>query len=43
MVSALNDEGTKRDSYNAGADDFVVKPIVPKTFLALINTVLNKQ
>lgn len=43
MVSALSDEGTKRDSFNAGADDFVVKPIVPKTFLTLINTMLNKQ
>jgi DNA-binding response OmpR family regulator len=43
MVSALNDEGTKRDSFNAGADEFVVKPIAPKTFLALVNSVLERN
>ena len=43
MVSALNDEGTKRDSYNAGANDFIVKPIAPKSFLAQINSILDKQ
>ncbi len=42
MVSALSDEGSKRDSFNAGADDFVVKPIQPKSFLTLINATLNK-
>ncbi|MBL8099022.1 MAG: response regulator [Anaerolineales bacterium] len=42
MVSALGDEGSKRDSFNAGADDFVVKPIMPKSFMALINATLNK-
>ncbi|HCR70840.1 MAG TPA: hypothetical protein DIW23_05305 [Anaerolineae bacterium] len=43
MVSALSDDGTKRDSFNAGADEFVVKPIVPKTFLTLINSVLDRN
>lgn len=43
MVSALSDEGSKRDSFNAGADDFVVKPIAPKAFLTLINATLDKN
>lgn len=30
MISALSDDGTKRDSFNAGADYFVTKPILPK-------------
>ena len=42
MVSALSDEGSKRDSFNAGADEFVVKPIQPKPFMALVNNILNK-
>ncbi len=42
MVSALSDEGSKRDSFNAGANEFVVKPIIPKAFLALINAALSK-
>jgi DNA-binding response OmpR family regulator len=42
MVSALGDEGSKRDSFNAGADDFSVKPIMPKSFIALINATLTK-
>jgi DNA-binding response OmpR family regulator len=41
MVSALNDEGSKRDSFNAGADEFIVKPIHPKSFLALIDSTLS--
>lgn len=41
MVSALNDEGTKRDSFNAGADEFITKPIIPKDFVKRINTALN--
>lgn len=43
MVSALNDEGSKRDSINAGADDFIVKPIMPTSFLAKINSFLEKK
>ena len=41
MVSALSDEGSKRDSMNAGADDFIVKPIIPTNFLAKINSFLG--
>ena len=41
MVSALSDEGTKNDSFNAGADEFVSKPIHPKEFVRLINDTLN--
>lgn len=29
MVSALGDIGTKRDSANAGAEDFLTKPVLP--------------
>lgn len=43
MVSALHDVGTKRDAANAGADDFIVKPVSPKTFVQQINTILDKQ
>ena len=43
MVSALSDDGTKRDAANAGADEFIVKPIVPKTFVGQINALLNKS
>jgi diguanylate cyclase len=32
MVSALNDPGSKRDSFNAGALDFITKPIKNKDF-----------
>lgn len=43
MVSALSDEGTKRDAANAGANEFLVKPVSPKTFLAQINQLLDKK
>lgn len=42
MVSALSDEGTKRDSANAGADDFITKPIYPKSFMQHIDAILGK-
>jgi DNA-binding response OmpR family regulator len=42
MVSALSDEGTKRDSFNAGANEFIKKPIIPKNFVQQINTLLKK-
>jgi len=32
MVSALSDMGTKRDSSNAGAEDFLTKPVLPQDF-----------
>jgi CheY-like chemotaxis protein len=30
IVSALNDVGSKKDAFNAGAKDFLTKPILPK-------------
>ena len=32
MVSALSDRGTKRDATNAGAEDFLTKPVLPQDF-----------
>jgi two-component system alkaline phosphatase synthesis response regulator PhoP len=40
MVSALSDEGTRRDSFNAGADQFVTKPILPRIFARQVNDLL---
>lgn len=42
MVSALSDEGTKRDSMNAGADQFVTKPILPRILTRQVNDLLAK-
>lgn len=42
MVSALSDDGTKRDSLNAGADHFVTKPILPRILTQQIKEVLGK-
>lgn len=42
MVSALSDDGTKRDSFNAGADQFVTKPILPKVLTQQIRDLLEK-
>jgi len=41
MISALSDEGTKRDSKNAGADQFVTKPILPRVLTQQINDLLT--
>lgn len=41
MVSALSDDGTKRDSFNAGADHFVSKPILPNVFMEQITAILK--
>ena len=40
MISALSDEGTKRDSMNAGADQFVTKPILPRVLTQQIHDLL---
>ncbi|MBL8063813.1 MAG: response regulator [Anaerolineales bacterium] len=42
MVSALNDDGTKRDAANAGANQFITKPILPRIFLSQIKDVLEQ-
>jgi CheY-like chemotaxis protein len=41
MVSALSDDGTKRDALNAGADQFVTKPILPRVLTQQINDLLK--
>ena len=41
MVSALSDDGTKRDSLNAGADQFVTKPILPKVLSLQMSQILK--
>lgn len=43
MVSALSDEGSKRDSINAGAEMFLTKPVMPKDLLGHIQTVLQTK
>ena len=40
MISALSDDGTKRDSFHAGADQFVTKPILPKVLSQQIKDLL---
>lgn len=42
MVSALNDEGTKKDAFNAGANEFFTKPIYPNELNRQINHILAK-
>ncbi|MBK8780480.1 MAG: response regulator [Anaerolineales bacterium] len=41
MVSALDDIGSKRDSFNAGAVDFITKPVRPGDFTKRITEVLG--
>lgn len=40
IVSALNDDGTKRDSFNAGANEFVTKPILPRVLTQQIKDLM---
>lgn len=41
MVSALSDEGSRRDAANAGANQFVTKPITPKVLIGQIKDLLS--
>jgi DNA-binding response OmpR family regulator len=41
MVSALSDEGSKKDSLNAGAIDFITKPIQVREFAQKIKAILG--
>lgn len=43
MISALSDEGSKRDSANAGAATFITKPISPKDLLNRISELLARK
>lgn len=42
MVSALDDIGSKRDSFNAGAMDFITKPVLPADFTQRIQDALHR-
>lgn len=42
MVSALSDDGTRKDASNAGADQFVTKPILPRVFAQQVRDLLAK-
>jgi DNA-binding response OmpR family regulator len=42
IVSALNDVGSKKDAFNAGAKDFVTKPFFPKDLAARIRALLTE-
>ncbi|MCA2001784.1 MAG: response regulator [Chloroflexi bacterium] len=41
IVSALNDIGSKKDSFNAGAKDFITKPVLPKDLAQKMNALLK--
>lgn len=43
MVSALNDIGSKKDSFNAGAKDFLTKPVMPKELVNKINALIDEK
>ncbi len=40
IVSALNDIGSKKDAFNAGAKDFITKPVHPKELAQKINALI---
>lgn len=42
MVSALNDIGSKKDSFNAGAKDFLTKPVLPKVLADKIDALIHE-
>jgi two-component system cell cycle response regulator len=42
MVSALSDDRTRKDARNAGADEFVSKPILPRPFAQQVKDLLAK-
>lgn len=41
MVSALDDIGSKKDSANAGAADYITKPLMANSFAAKIKAILG--
>jgi len=41
IVSALDDIGSKKDAFNAGAKDFVTKPVRPKELAQKINALID--
>jgi DNA-binding response OmpR family regulator len=43
IVSALGDDGTQRDAFNAGADEFITKPIIPNKFINRVEEVFRRK
>ena len=43
MVSALSDKGTRKDSFNAGAEDFLVKPVQKRKLLKKLDAILKSK
>ena len=43
IVSALNDIGSKKDALNAGARDFLTKPVHPKDLTNKIDALVNRM
>jgi two-component system, cell cycle response regulator len=41
IVSALDDIGSKKDAFNAGAKDFITKPVHPKDLAQKINALID--
>jgi DNA-binding response OmpR family regulator len=41
IVSALDDIGSKKDAFNAGAKDFLTKPVRPKELANKINALIH--
>lgn len=43
LLTALGSEQSEVEGLNAGADDYIIKPIKPKILLSRINTVLRRR
>jgi two-component system alkaline phosphatase synthesis response regulator PhoP len=43
IVSALNDVGSQKDAFNAGARDFLTKPVLPKVLVSKINALIGEN
>ena len=41
MVSALDDIGSKKDAANAGASDYITKPLMANVFAAKLKSILG--
>lgn len=42
IVSALSDDGTRKDALNTGADEFITKPVHPKIFSQQVKDTIQK-